>query len=160
MIIEAPRNTIGGTEVGAGNVISGNGGISLNPTDIGLVILGPVATGNVVQGNFIGTDATGTQSLGNNGDGLDIQMRPATRLVGRSPAPGNVISGNRSDGVRIVSTSQGTATGNVVEGNYIGTDASGATPGQRRQRRGHHRRVEQHDRRDDRRRPQRHLGQR
>ena len=35
-----------------------------------------------------------------------------------------MISGNGSDGVYI-GTNQGTATGNVVAGNYIGTDVNG-----------------------------------
>ena len=118
MIIEAPGNTIGGTEVGAGNVISGNGGFSLNPTDIGLWILGPVATGNVVQGNFIGTDYTGTQSLGNNGDGLVIQNAPGNTIGGTVSGAGNVISGNARDGLELVDAG---ATDNLVEGNFIGT---------------------------------------
>ena len=48
----ATNNTVGGTDAGARNVISGNG--------IGVWISGPGATGNLVEGNYIGTDATGT----------------------------------------------------------------------------------------------------
>jgi hypothetical protein len=52
-IYNAPNNVIGGTTVGARNVISANlGG--------GIVIEGSGATGNLMQGNYIGTNAAGT----------------------------------------------------------------------------------------------------
>ena len=49
---DAPGNTIGGTESGAGNLISGNSG--------GIRVDGPNASGNVIQGNTLGMDVTGT----------------------------------------------------------------------------------------------------
>ena len=42
--------------------------------------------------------------------------------MGRSPAPAIFISGNRAFGIDIVGS---TATGNVLQGNYIGTDETG-----------------------------------
>jgi hypothetical protein len=51
---------IGGTALGAGNVISSNAGN-------GIFIQGPSTTGIVVQGNQIGTDVSGTLALGNAG---------------------------------------------------------------------------------------------
>src|SRR5208282_3482089 len=57
------NNTIGGTDLGAGNIISGN--------DDGVDIFsGP---GNVVAGNFIGTDVTGTKPLGNSNWGVALR---------------------------------------------------------------------------------------
>ena len=50
------NNTIGGTAVGAGNVISGSSsgnGVEINNGGTG------IALGNVVQGNLIGTNAAG-----------------------------------------------------------------------------------------------------
>ncbi len=44
---------VGGTAAGAGNLISGNGGI------------GVASRNGVVEGNFIGTDVTGTSPIGN-----------------------------------------------------------------------------------------------
>ena len=78
-------------------------------------------------------------------------------IGGTTAAARDVISGNLLNGVALSGT---TTTGNVVEGDYIGTNAAGGRrPGQWRQRRLLLGGARQHDRRDDRRRPQRHLRQ-
>jgi CSLREA domain-containing protein len=105
------NNTIGGSAPGAGNVISGNGWSGL------WILWG--ATGNQVQGNYIGTDVTGTSALGNFYHGVYILGAPSNNIGGTTPGEGNVISGNGTNGVYIAS---GGATGNQVQGNYIGTD--------------------------------------
>ena len=72
---------------------------------------------DVIQGNFIGTDPGGISPLGNY---YGIELDGSANTVGGTTAGArNVISGN-SDGVLI------TGDANLVEGNYIGTDASGA----------------------------------
>ena len=114
-ISDAPSNTIGGAVAGARNVISGNDGD-------GVYISESSATGNLVQGNYIGTDVTGTAALGNTSDGVVIYDAPDNTIGGTGAGARNVISGNDNTGVYI---SQNGATGNVVEGNYIGTDAAG-----------------------------------
>ena len=77
--------------------------------------------GNVVEGNFIGTDVNGTADLGNK-FGVTITNSPNNRIGGASAASRNVISGNDSEwAVGLF----GTATGNVVYGNLIGTDING-----------------------------------
>jgi hypothetical protein len=112
-------NTIGGTAVGAGNLISGNGWD-------GVAIVGAGTTGNLVQGNLIGTDVTGTKSLGNVLPGVIVfDGATANTIGGDAAGDGNVISGNQNDGVVI--SGQGTDQ-NVVAGNFIGTDASGTAP--------------------------------
>jgi hypothetical protein len=115
----ASNNTIGGTTVGARNVISGN-------HDHGVAIdgSGGPATGNVIQGNFIGTDATGTQALGNLRSGVDIWNASGNTVGGTTVGAGNVISSNYDHGI-MISASTSTASGNVVQGNLIGTDATG-----------------------------------
>jgi titin len=113
------NNQIGGTTAAERNVISGNGGA-------GVVLSNffSAATGNVVQGNYIGTDVTGAVAPGNSGDGVRIQGVATGNTVGGTAAgAGNVISGNTGDGVEITGAG---ATGNVVVGNFIGTDVSGA----------------------------------
>ena len=70
---------------------------------------------NLLQGNYVGVDATGTTPLGNRLNGIDISG-PTNRLVG------NVVSGNGQEGVQIANA---TAVANVLEGNLIGTDATG-----------------------------------
>ena len=114
IFIESAGNTIGGAVAGAGNVISGNGGI-------GIYISGASATGNTVAGNHVGVDASGTQALGNQTNG--IRVHSANNLIGgTTPAARNVISGNAHQGIYIDGTQ---ASGNVVIGNYIGTDVTG-----------------------------------
>jgi len=92
------------------NLISGNAGG-------GIMISGDTARDNVVQDNRIGTNKAGTAALGNQQDGVVISGAPDNTI-----GPDNVISGNVRDGVRIEG---GPATGNVVKGNLIGTDADG-----------------------------------
>ncbi len=76
--------------------------------------------GNVIEGNFIGTDPTGTLALPNTDDGIGIGALSNNRIGGVTPASRNVISGNLSDGIVI-----GDGTFNLIEGNFIGTNASG-----------------------------------
>ena len=110
-------NLIGATTPAARNVISGNGNSGIN-------INGPGATGNVVRGNFIGTDITGTLDLGNTNDGVRIDG-PANNTIGGTTAGSrNVISGNGNSGIRIAGS---TATDNVVQGNFIGTEVDGTS---------------------------------
>ena len=114
-VSNSPSNTIGGTTAAARNVISGN-------QRFGIWIFGALSTGNLVQGNFIGTDLTGTANLGNSDDGVLIQQGPVGNTIGgTTTAARNVISGNGGFGVSI-----GLATSNVVQGNFIGTDVTGA----------------------------------
>jgi hypothetical protein len=108
-------NVVGGTAPGAGNVISGN-------FLAGVGIWVPGSTGNVIAGNLIGTDRTGSFAVGNQGDGVAI-LTGGNTVGGTTPAARNVISGNAGDGVGIWSPG---ADGNVVEGNFIGTDATGS----------------------------------
>ena len=79
---------------------------------------------NVVEGNFIGTDATGTADLGNTWSGVAISATSNNVIGGTTAAARNVISGNNSSGVFVSGSG---ATGNRVEGNLIGTDATGTS---------------------------------
>lgn len=109
----APNNTIGGTAPGAGNLISGNGAFGIN-------IGGASATGNQAQGNFIGTNAAGNAAVPNL-TGININSSGNT-IGGTSAAARNIISGNANNQIRLLTSG---ATLNIVQGNYIGTDASG-----------------------------------
>ena len=122
----AVNNTIGGTGAGAENVISDN-------KAEGVLISGAGTSGNLVQGNYIGTNPTGTRALSNQ-DGVLIQAGAVNNTIGGAVASTiggtgagarNVISGNRSVGVAIAGAGTG---GNVVEGNFIGTQAGGTGP--------------------------------
>ncbi len=119
-------NTIGGTAAGAGNVISGN-------TNDGVRIVN--SNDNVVQGNRIGTTAAGTAGLGNGigsngfGNGIEVTFSSRNQIGGTAAGAGNVVSANGGDGVLIQADSSNPnvnkAELNVVQGNRIGTDATG-----------------------------------
>jgi titin len=112
----ADTNTVGGTDPGQRNTISGNTNANVQIEDAG-------TTGNVVQGNFIGTDSTGTADIGSQGHGVRITLGATSNTIGGTAAgAGNVISGNDAHGVFI--DLSGTAS-NQVQGNYIGTNAAG-----------------------------------
>jgi uncharacterized repeat protein (TIGR01451 family) len=106
--------TVGGTTAGARNVISANGGVGLEFLTVG--------TSNLVQGNFIGTDVTGTNDLGNALSGMSLSDAANNTIGGTVAGAGNVISGNNGGGVRI---NLAASTGNLVQGNKIGTRADG-----------------------------------
>lgn len=114
-IDRAPANIVGGSEAGAGNVISGNHWE-------GVYIYRPQAHSNVVAGNFIGIDVTGTVALGNRDSGVVISMASNNLIGGHSPEARNVISANGLQGIYISGVN---VYQNVVIGNYIGTDAAG-----------------------------------
>jgi hypothetical protein len=121
----ASHTMIGGPFSGSGNVISGNNGS-------GVALIGADAQFNEVQGNRIGTNATGTAALGNSFHGVLIAffdvLAASNNTIGgvpdavSSPNPRNIISGNGRAGVAMFGTG---ATGNKVQGNYIGTDITG-----------------------------------
>ena len=84
---------------------------------------------NVIEGNFIGTDATGSVAQGNaeaTGDAAIAILDSSDNTIGGPTATqGNLISGNNADGIDILDAA---STGNVVEGNFIGTNVNGTTP--------------------------------
>jgi titin len=114
-LYNAPANLAGGTSAAARNVISGNGGS-------GVYLNGSGATGNLVQGNYIGTDTSGSLAMPNAGDGVTVNGAPANTIGGASAGAGNLLSGNSQGGVSLNGAG---AANNLVQGNYIGTDASG-----------------------------------
>ena len=107
----ASGNTIGGSTAAARNVISGN-------TVDGAFVDG--AGGNLIEGNLIGTDVTGSVALGNLGDGVELQGSNNDTVGGTTAAARNVISASGQFNLYILGTSDET-----VQGNYIGTDATG-----------------------------------
>lgn len=83
---------------------------------------------NLLEGNYIGLDSTGTSAVRNQGAGVRIRSAN-NRIGGRELAQRNVISGNGGFGIEGGILIQGAeATGNVVQGNFIGLDAAGIDP--------------------------------
>jgi len=114
-------NTIGGTFNGARNVISGK-------TSIAGIVFFPGADGNFVQGNLIGTDITGTRSTDAKGktfgNSVGIAIGSGSDMIGGlTTAAANVIANSAIDGVQFIAS----ATGNTLQGNFIGTNAASST---------------------------------
>jgi CSLREA domain-containing protein len=80
-------------------------------------------SGCVVAGNFIGTNAAGTAASGNL-HGVFVNGANNSTIGGTTAADRNIISGSKPGGNQGVQIA-GTVTGNVVKGNYIGTNAAG-----------------------------------
>ncbi|MGB7307177.1 MAG: DUF4347 domain-containing protein, partial [Burkholderiaceae bacterium] len=108
-------NTIGGTGAGAGNVIVSNPSTFAD----GIEISG--APNNTVQGNRIGVSADGSQNLGTGGDGIHINSSSDFSIIGGAGSAGNWIAGSGFVGIE----ADGTSTGTIIQGNRIGTDATG-----------------------------------
>lgn len=118
-IRQGSNNRIGGTTAGERNVISGNGrqsdGVYTSGEDINID-----GTDNLVEGNYIGTNATADSAIGAL---FGIFVRGENNTIGGVTADArNIISGN-STGIQLAS-----ATDTFIQGNYIGTDASGTNP--------------------------------
>ena len=85
------------------------------------------ADGNLIAGNYLGrltaagTDAGAAEANGQ--DGLYVSSANNT-IGGTAAADRNIVSGNADDGMDIVGA---TANGNLVLGNYVGTDAAGTS---------------------------------
>jgi parallel beta-helix repeat protein len=139
---ESDGNFIGLNGSGApgvvANVISGNRGNGIVLAD---------SSGNTVVDNRIGTNAAGTSAIANGGDGIWITHGSRGNEIGGTafvdtvtgeannptgskgtvppvfvvPPLGNLIAGNRGNGVLIDALSRG----NTLNGNFIGTTASG-----------------------------------
>lgn len=114
LISNAGNNTVGGTAPDGRNLVGGNRGE-------GVLVTGNAATGNLIIGNFIGLDATGTNSIFNQ-DGVAIHSAPRNTVGGTTSNTRNVISGNGFIGVKVDGTG---AAGNLIQGNFIGTDPLG-----------------------------------
>jgi len=112
-LLGAPDTTIGGSATGAGNVIVGNAifGIFVGGSD------------TVIQGNAIGTNTTGATGLSNTSDGI-IVMDGSNTIGGTASGAGNTISGNGEFGIQLLGAG---ATGNLVEGNFIGANQAGTS---------------------------------
>jgi uncharacterized repeat protein (TIGR01451 family) len=121
---------IGGTAPAARNIISGN---------LAGVYIFDNSFNNNVQGNYIGVDITGAKALGNVNQGFitgatasDEIPAGYTTIGGSVAGAGNVIAGNAADGIQISGTSTSQSypnpqVGNTIQGNFIGTDATGKT---------------------------------
>ena len=104
--IFSDNNIIGGTNLGEGNLISGN-----NQDGIGIY-----SNHNLIQGNKVGTDITGTSAISNY-IGINIHFSQNNSITSN-----NLISGNTFCGIFGSDISQSS-----IQGNKVGTDINGNT---------------------------------
>jgi|GEM_PF-1509475 len=115
----ANNNQIGGPNAGERNIIAGNGTTPFS--DSGIFILD--GNNNQLLGNYIGVNVLGN-ALGQQGSGLQISGT-GNQIGGNNPGEGNVISANKSVGIILLQLGPAPTSGNLIRGNFIGTDTSG-----------------------------------
>lgn len=113
----AQNNTIGGSIAADRNVIGNN-------NRSGVLLLGPGTTGNQVNGNYIGTDSSGNSAEGN-GIGVWMLSSAGNTVGNASGTTNNTISGNRSNGIQVQSSSTNLIAGNLIGVNQLGSAALG-----------------------------------
>ena len=116
----APNATAGLLLDGSsGNMIGGTTEATRNVLD-GVIFLD--ADANTFTGNYVGTTPDGSAATGTGG-GLAFVFGAEDNVIGGlDPGAGNVISGNTGNGIGIGFGS----TGNLIEGNFIGTNPTGS----------------------------------
>ena len=112
--ISTSNNVIGGTTANTRNVIA--------TVDTGISIFN-LGNGNQVLGNYIGLNAAGNAALR---VFQGIIVGTSNNVIGgTTPGARNVIGGGEHGGIVIQPGGFFQTSGNIVQGNYVGTDASG-----------------------------------
>jgi CSLREA domain-containing protein len=119
LISNVSNNVIGGTSPATRNLIAGN----TYPVNFGagIQVSGSSASNNTIQGNIIGLDQDVSVPVFSNQYGIIIDSGSHGNTIGGTTAgAGNLISGNAHDGIQLNNSAS-----NVIEGNFIGTNANG-----------------------------------
>ncbi len=124
----APVVMLDGTAAGIashGLIVDGVGttirGLSIGAFDATAITV--TADNVTIVGNYIGLAPDGITARANGG-GITVLEAADARIGGLTSGDRNVISGNTGTGVALIGSG---AIGNVVRGNYIGTDATGTS---------------------------------
>ena len=114
--IRGADNSIGGQTAAARNLVSDNSGNGI------FVNTGP--GGNNMEGNS-SARVKGLRSS-NMRDGIAVLNSPNNTIGGTNVNARNVIASNFDNGIVLASFPKfGVATGNIVQGNFVGTDVTG-----------------------------------
>jgi titin len=103
-------------------------GLVFNGVTIDIPAIHVSGTGDHVEGNFIGTDVTGTQVAGNASWGIELAGSNNALVGGTTPGARNLVSGNGNSSLVPYYDTGGireAGTNDSVQGNYLGTDATG-----------------------------------
>ncbi len=130
------HNLIGTDATGMTSVQNMQNGVSISAD--GTILTGNTISGNfldgvlidahqgtLLTGNFIGVDSAGSAFVNNVGNGITLHNASNNWIGGGGAGAGNVISGNMGAGIKIIAEGGGSATGNGIQGNKIGTNAGG-----------------------------------
>jgi len=116
-LFDTHHNTIGGSAVGEGNVISAS-----SEHGIQHHCYQNFYEHNLIIGNRIGTDVSGSSALPNMGSGISLGYLVSDHTIGgTAPGEGNIISGNGEHGIYLHSPMWHTK----IQGNKIGIGADG-----------------------------------
>ncbi|MBV6646244.1 MAG: hypothetical protein KI790_12385, partial [Cyclobacteriaceae bacterium] len=108
------NNTIGGTNPGDGNLISGNVGYAINIENVG-------TTGNDIFNNAIGVSVDSSFFIANGAGGISVNAASDNNIGGSLTNEGNLIAGNAGEAVRINNTALNVRViGNSMYGNVEG----------------------------------------
>jgi hypothetical protein len=108
ILVQGPNNLI------KDNAIAGN-------SQAGVFVYTSKATSTKITGNKVGTDANGNKPVPNK-NGIQVNGGDYTTIGGSTTQARNVVSGNKYDGILLIS---GDSTHNTVEGNLVGLNAQG-----------------------------------
>jgi hypothetical protein len=115
-------NTIGGTTPQARNIVTGNSYVEF------AIAIAAAPNSYFIEGNYVGTDKTGARGLISASAGVALAGLNAV-VGGATAGAGNLISGAGAENVNIEQEQNcqncQPAEGNLVQGNYIGTDLTG-----------------------------------
>jgi CSLREA domain-containing protein len=123
---------VNGLTLGAGSDGSTIKGLAINRFQADASLNGGVgiviqSNGNTIVGNFVGVNPAGTTEMPNGGDGIRL-VNASNNLIGTpSAADRNIASGNTLDGIHIEGTLTTPATGNLIQGNFVGVAANGVS---------------------------------
>lgn len=113
-------NIIGGASPGARNVVaSGAGGFS--------ALIYNRGDRTVIQGNYLGVNAAGTAALGTCPSGIHLSAGTGVIIGGTNSGAGNLINAV-TVGITISAENASWPNNALVQGNLIGTDATGTVP--------------------------------
>ncbi len=127
LVNNSPNNHIGGATAAESNNIGEN--------EYGVRITGGTSSGNIVTGNYIGLYSDGSDGR-NTFVGVAIEDAPNNHIGRTTAGERNIISNNGGGSTSPANLFRGNvlikgaaATGNVIQGNYIGTTIDGSADG-------------------------------
>jgi hypothetical protein len=109
LLTDTTGSTVGGTTLADGNLVSGNDNFQISIEEDGVA---PATSTNTIRNNDVGMNGAGTASIPGGSHGVVVQTSPGNQILD------NVIV----DAAQGLSMSNSGASGNVVQGNFIGTD--------------------------------------